>query len=216
MEESDRLQSMGSLRVGHDWTTSLSLSLSCTREGNGNPLQCSCLENPRDGGAWWLPSMGSHRVGHDWSDLAAAAAAYGKKGTVTWGKGNSLFIKCYLFITFIICLAVLGLSCAHARKTLYSVWDLVSFLTRDWTWVPCIGRYSLSHWTTREVPIKFRNNIYPFTVYNSVIFRIFTKLCNHHLQNTFLSLKRNPIPISSYFLLSLPFLQSLQPLISFL
>ena len=28
-------------------------SLSCTGEGNGNPLQCSCLENPRDGGAWW-------------------------------------------------------------------------------------------------------------------------------------------------------------------
>ena len=28
-------------------------SLLCTREGNGNPLQCSCLENPRDGGAWW-------------------------------------------------------------------------------------------------------------------------------------------------------------------
>ena len=33
------------------------------------------LENPRDGGAWWLPSVGSHRVGHDWSDLAAAAHA---------------------------------------------------------------------------------------------------------------------------------------------
>ena len=28
-------------------------SLSCTGEGNGNPLQCSCLETPRDGGAWW-------------------------------------------------------------------------------------------------------------------------------------------------------------------
>ena len=28
-------------------------SLSCIGEGNGNPLQCSCLENPRDGGAWW-------------------------------------------------------------------------------------------------------------------------------------------------------------------
>ena len=48
-------------------------SLSCIGEGNGNPLQCSCLENPRDGRAWWLPSVGSHRVGHDWSDLAAAA-----------------------------------------------------------------------------------------------------------------------------------------------
>ena len=34
-------------------------------EGNGNPLQCSCLENPRDGKPGWLPSMGSHRVGHD-------------------------------------------------------------------------------------------------------------------------------------------------------
>src|SRR5574337_1832 len=29
------------------------LSLSCIGEGNGNPLLCSCLENPRDGGAWW-------------------------------------------------------------------------------------------------------------------------------------------------------------------
>ena len=28
-------------------------SLSCIAEGNGNPLQCSCLENPRDWGAWW-------------------------------------------------------------------------------------------------------------------------------------------------------------------
>ena len=28
-------------------------SLSCIGKGNGNPLQCSCLENPRDGGAWW-------------------------------------------------------------------------------------------------------------------------------------------------------------------
>ena len=28
-------------------------SLSCIGEGNGNPLQCSCLENPRDEGAWW-------------------------------------------------------------------------------------------------------------------------------------------------------------------
>ena len=32
--------------------------LSCTGEGNGNPLQCSCLENPRDGGAWWAAVYG--------------------------------------------------------------------------------------------------------------------------------------------------------------
>ena len=39
------LQSMGSLRLHFHF------SLSCIGEGNGNPLQCSCLENPRDGGA---------------------------------------------------------------------------------------------------------------------------------------------------------------------
>ena len=33
-------------------------SLSCIAEGNGNPLQCSCLENPRDGGAWWAAIYG--------------------------------------------------------------------------------------------------------------------------------------------------------------
>ena len=71
-EEPGRLQSMGSLRVRHDWATSLSLF----REGNGNPLQYSCLENPRDGEPSGLPSMGSHRVRHDWSDLAASAKPY--------------------------------------------------------------------------------------------------------------------------------------------
>ena len=43
--------------------------------GHGNPLQYSCLENPRDRGAWWAAVLGSHRVGQDWSNLAAAAAA---------------------------------------------------------------------------------------------------------------------------------------------
>ena len=50
-------------------------SLSCIGEGNDNPLQCSCPENPRDGEPGGLLSMGSHRVGHDWRNSAAAAAA---------------------------------------------------------------------------------------------------------------------------------------------
>ena len=61
MEEPGRLQSMGSLRVGHDWVASLLLiciSLSCIGEENGSPLQCSCLENLRDGGAWWAATYG--------------------------------------------------------------------------------------------------------------------------------------------------------------
>ena len=56
-EEPGRLQSMESLRVGHDWLN-LHFSFSCIGEGNGNPLQCPCLENPRDGGAWWAAIYG--------------------------------------------------------------------------------------------------------------------------------------------------------------
>ena len=55
-EDPGGLQSMGSLRVGHDRATSLSLS--CIGEGNGNPLQCSCLETSRDGGGWWAAVYG--------------------------------------------------------------------------------------------------------------------------------------------------------------
>ena len=65
--------------VTEGWTQlsdfTFTFSLSCTGEGNGNPLQYSCLENPRDGEPGGLPSMGLHRVGHDRSDLAAAAGA---------------------------------------------------------------------------------------------------------------------------------------------
>ena len=53
MEETGALQSMGTLRVGHDWVIHFHFSLSCIGEGSGNPLQCSCLENPRDRGGLW-------------------------------------------------------------------------------------------------------------------------------------------------------------------
>ena len=37
-------------------------SLSCIGEGNGSPTQCSCLENPRDGGAWWAAFYGVTQI----------------------------------------------------------------------------------------------------------------------------------------------------------
>ena len=55
-EEPGRLQPMGSLES--DTTERLHFPLSCIAEGNGNPLQCSCLENPRDGEAWWAAVYG--------------------------------------------------------------------------------------------------------------------------------------------------------------
>ena len=72
LEEPGRLQSVGSQRVGLEWMASLSffshgwssrlswssLHYGWTREGNGTPLQYSCLENPMDGGAWWAAVHG--------------------------------------------------------------------------------------------------------------------------------------------------------------
>ena len=57
-EEPGRRQSMG--RTESDMTKRLHFhfSLSCIGEGNGNPLQCSFLENPRDGEAWWAAVYG--------------------------------------------------------------------------------------------------------------------------------------------------------------
>ena len=57
-EEPGGLQSMGSLRVRTTETLHFHFSLSCIGEGNGNPLQCSCLESPRDGGACWAAISG--------------------------------------------------------------------------------------------------------------------------------------------------------------
>ena len=48
-------------------------SLSCTGEGNGNPLQCSCLENPRDGGAWWAAISG---VAQNWTRLKRLSSSH--------------------------------------------------------------------------------------------------------------------------------------------
>ena len=49
---------MESIRVGHDWATSLSLFTFLHWIRKWQPTQCSCLENPRDGGAWWAAVYG--------------------------------------------------------------------------------------------------------------------------------------------------------------
>ena len=60
-------------RWGSDTTVRLHFhfSLSCIGEGNGNPLQCPCLENPRDSGAWWAAVYGVAQSRTWLSDLAA-------------------------------------------------------------------------------------------------------------------------------------------------
>ena len=77
-EEPGGLQSMGSLRVRHDWATSLSLftfHFHAMEKEMATHSSALAWRIPGTGEPGGLPSMGSHRVGHDWSDLAVAAAA---------------------------------------------------------------------------------------------------------------------------------------------
>ena len=82
-EEPGGLQSMGLLRVGHDWVTSLSLFLSCIGEGNGNLLQCSCLENPRDRRAWWAAVYGVAQS-RTWMKRLSSSSSSTQVFFVTW------------------------------------------------------------------------------------------------------------------------------------
>ena len=72
MEEPGKLQSMGSLRVGHDWATLLPLFTFMHWRRKWHPTHVFAWRIPGTGEPGGLLSMGSHRVGHDWSDLATA------------------------------------------------------------------------------------------------------------------------------------------------
>ena len=86
-EEPGRLQSMGSLRVGLDWATSLSLftfhfyALEKEMATHSSVLAWRIPGTEEPGG---LPSVGSHRIGHEWSDVAAAG---------TGGKTKNLWTQ---------------------------------------------------------------------------------------------------------------------------
>ena len=75
-EEPGGLQSMGSLRVDTTEHLHFHFSLSCIGEGNGNPLQCSCLENPRDRGAWWAAVYGVAQSRTRLKQLSSSSSMY--------------------------------------------------------------------------------------------------------------------------------------------
>ena len=58
MEEPGGMKSMGRRELDTTEWLHFHFSLTCIGEGNGNPLQCSCMENPRDGRAWWAAVYG--------------------------------------------------------------------------------------------------------------------------------------------------------------
>ena len=80
MEEPGRLQSMGLEESDTTERLPFHFSLSCFGEGNGNSLQCSCLENPRDGGAWWAAVYGVTQSRTRLKQLSSSSSSMGFPG----------------------------------------------------------------------------------------------------------------------------------------
>ena len=136
MEEPGMLQSVGSLESDTTERLHFHFSLSCIGEGNGNPLQCSCLENPRDGGAWW-------------------AAVYGVAQSQTWLKqlssrsSSRMLLSpqnyCDFFMFFLLLPVVFSLldsiwfRALWYITTILSLWNLLSIKIHDrFCPIPCL------------------------------------------------------------------------------
>ena len=87
-------------RVGHNWATKHG-------EGNGTPLQYSCLENPMDGGPWKAAVHGVAEVGHDWATSLSRI-----------GEGNGNPLQC---------------SCLENSRDGGAWWAAVYGVTQSWT-----------------------------------------------------------------------------------
>ena len=85
---SGRLQSMGSLRVGHDWATSVSLFSFMHWRRKWQPTPVFLPGEPQGRGSLVGCRLWGRTVGHDWSDLAAAAAVWCWEGLGAGGEGD--------------------------------------------------------------------------------------------------------------------------------
>ena len=75
-------------------------SLSCVGEGNGNPLRCFCLENPRDGGAWWAAVYGITQSRTRLKQLSSSSRSYFSKVYLSCTKYNLLEERNSILIVF--------------------------------------------------------------------------------------------------------------------
>ena len=115
-EEPGRLQSMGSQRVGHDWATSLSLFT--LMHWNGNPLQCSCLENPRDGEAW---RAAVHWVAQSRTQLKRLSSSRSSSIMFSWIKLFLIPLALSVFSNSVGMWSTCSLNCTESK-----LWQMVS------------------------------------------------------------------------------------------
>ena len=125
-------------------------SLSCIGEGNGNPLQCSCLENPRDGGAWWASVYGVAQSRTQLKRLSSSSSS------ITLIESNCSEIwkntECWILLSFGQCVLSFKTKCEEAK--LSSAGCIVSLEQENicyWTCRQCLSGCMINplfHWTS--------------------------------------------------------------------
>ena len=100
-EDPGRLQSMGSLESDMTEQLHFHFSLSCIGEGNGNPLQCSCLENPRDGGGWWAAVSGVTQSRTQLKRLSSSSGLWRNLKSLVFCDTKDIFYV--MFLNLLIC-----------------------------------------------------------------------------------------------------------------
>ena len=98
--------------------------LSCIGEGNGNPVQCSCLENPRDGGAWWASVYGVTKSRTQLKRLSIVEMSCNTK------EGHEIFLVKLVFGNFYVGLNWLSYILVAFGKVFYS--NLRLFISKQW------------------------------------------------------------------------------------
>ena len=121
-EEPGRLQSMGSLESDTIKQLHFHFSVSCIGEGNGNTLQCSCLENPRDGGAWWAAIYG----------VAQSRTGLNRLSSSSSSSSIMTYVHCYsniqknFTVQKMLCVLPIHFSFSH------NIWKPLIFLLSRW------------------------------------------------------------------------------------
>ena len=112
-EEPGRLQSLGLLWVWLTEQLRFHFSLSCIGEGNGSPLHCSCLENPRDGGAWWAAIYG---VTQSWTQLKRLSSS------------SSSYVIIQYYILSLFCVST------KTQHSSHLLWSILREAIISWLW----------------------------------------------------------------------------------
>ena len=135
-------------------------------EGDDTPLHYSCLENPRDGGAWWAPIYG---VGHDWSYLAAAADSILKSRDIT------LSTKVHLVKAMVFPVVMYGYESWTIKKAEH--WRIDAF--ELWCW----RRLLRVPWTARRSNQSILKKISPEYSFEQLMLKLKLQYFGHLVRN---------------------------------